>query len=157
MSKVEETMSDEQGKILVVDDNKPNVELLQAHLESAGYVVITAFSGKEALARIASDKPDIILLDIMMPEMSGYEVCRRLKADPETKHTPVVMVTALHELEDVEKAVEVGADDFLMKPIHKHELFSRVKSMLRVKSLEDELGRTLSYLDGIRGEEGSGT
>jgi len=149
-------MADEQEKILIVDDNRPNVELLQAHLESAGYNVITAFSGEEALTVVESERPDIILLDIMMPEMSGYEVCRRLKANPDTKSIPVVMVTALHELEDVEKAVEVGADDFLMKPIHKHELFARVKSMVRVKTLQHELGRMLSYLEGIRQQGGSG-
>jgi two-component system cell cycle response regulator len=149
-------MTVESERVLIVDDNRPNVELLQAHLESAGYEVATAFTGEEALASVASQSPDIILLDIMMPGMSGYEVCRRLKATPDTKGIPVVMVTALHELEDVEKAVEVGADDFLMKPIHKHELFARVKSMLRVKSLEDELGRTLSYLEGISKEGESG-
>ena len=149
-------MAEEKATILVVDDNKPNVELLQVHLESAGYNVITAYGGEEALAKVLSSKPDLILLDIMMPRISGYEVCRRLKAGPETKNIPIVIVTALNELEDVEKGVEVGADDFLMKPINKHELFSRVKSMLRVKNLEDELQRTLAYLDEIRKEDWKG-
>ena len=145
-------MAADQEKILVVDDNKPNVELLQAHLESAGYNVVTAFGGEEALRKVESEKPDMILLDIMMPRISGYEVCRRLKADPKSKGIPIVMVTALNELEDVEKGVDVGADDFLMKPINKLELITRVRSMLRVKNLEDELQRTVAYLEEMQKE-----
>jgi len=145
-------MSNGQEKILVVDDNKPNVELLQAHLESAGYNVVTAYGGEEALEKAESEEPDMILLDIMMPRISGYEVCRRLKADPKSRVIPIVMVTALNELEDVEKGVDVGADDFLMKPINKLELIARVKSMLRVKNLEDELQRTVAYLEEMQKE-----
>lgn len=147
-------MTEDQEKILIVDDNRPNVELLQAHLESAGYNVVAAYGGEEALQKVESEKPDMILLDIMMPRMSGYEVCRRLKADPKSKVIPIVMVTALNELEDVEKGVDVGADDFLMKPINKLELIARVKSMLRVKNLEDELQRTVAYLEEMQKEMG---
>ena len=146
--------TEDQEKILIVDDNRPNVELLQAHLESAGYNVVAAYGGEEALQKVEKEKPDLILLDIMMPRMSGYEVCRRLKADPKSKVIPIVMVTALNELEDVEKGVDVGADDFLMKPINKLELIARVKSMLRVKNLEDELQRTVAYLEEMQKEMG---
>ena len=147
-------MTEDQEKILIVDDNRPNVELLQAHLESAGYNVVAAYGGEEALQKVESEKPDMILLDIMMPRMSGYEVCRRLKADPKSKVIPIVMVTALNELEDVEKGVDVGADDFLMKPINKLELIARVKSMFRVKNLEDELQRTVAYHEEMQKEMG---
>ena len=101
------------------------------------------------MEKIAQEEPDIILLDIMMPRMSGFEVCRRVKSDPETKNILVVIVTALNELGDVERGVDCGADDFLSKPINKLELLTRVKSLLRVRNLQSELERTLSYLEDI--------
>ena len=101
------------------------------------------------MEKISQDEPDIILLDIMMPRMSGFEVCRRVKSDPKTKSIPVVIVTALNELGDVERGVDCGADDFLSKPINKLELLTRVKSLLRVRNLQSELERTLSYLEDI--------
>ena len=127
--------------------------MLQAYLEPLGCNVRIAVDGVEALKQVAQKPPDIILLDIMMPRMSGFEVCRRLKGDPETRDIPIVMVTALNELADVERGVDSGADDFLSKPINKLELLTRVKSLLRVRHLKSELERTLSYLAEIEGEE----
>ena len=98
------------------------------------------------MEKVAKVKPDLILLDIMMPRMSGFEVCRRLKADPATRDIPIIMVTALNELGDIERGVESGTDDFLTKPLNKLELVTRVKSLLRVRHLKSELERTLAYL-----------
>ena len=139
--------------ILIVDDNAQNAELLQAYLEPLDGNIRIAVDGIDALEKIGRQNPDIILLDIMMPRMSGFEVCRRLKENPDTRDIPVVIVTALNELGDVERGVDCGADDFLSKPIHKLELLARVKSLLRVRHLKSELERTLSYLAEIEGEE----
>ena len=139
--------------ILIVDDNAQNAELLQAYLEPLDGNIRIAVDGIDALEKIGRQNPDIILLDIMMPRMSGFEVCRRLKENPDTRDIPVVIVTALNELGDVERGVDCGADDFLSKPIHKLELLTRVKSLLRVRHLKSELERTLSYLAEIEGEE----
>ncbi|HVT83292.1 MAG TPA: response regulator [Phycisphaerae bacterium] len=135
--------------ILVVDDNAPNVELVLAYLESLNSTIHTASDGVEALAKVAKVNPDLILLDIMMPKMSGFEVCRRLKADPKTRDIPIIMVTALNELGDIERGVESGTDDFLSKPINKLELLTRVKSLLRVRHLKGELERTIAYLSDM--------
>jgi len=132
--------------VLVVDDNVQNVELMQAYLETLNCTVHTAADGMEALAKVPQVKPDLILLDIMMPRMSGFEVCRRLKADPKTRDIPILMVTALNELGDIERGVESGTDDFLTKPINKLELLTRVKSLLRVRHLKSALDRTMAYL-----------
>jgi len=132
--------------VLVVDDNAQNVELMQAYLESLNCVVHTAVDGVDALENVPKVRPDLILLDIMMPRMSGFEVCRRLKADPKTREIPILMVTALNELGDIERGVESGTDDFLTKPINKLELLTRVKSLLRVRHLKSELDRTMAYL-----------
>ena len=139
--------------ILIVDDNSQNAELLEAYLEPLQCSVRIASDGIEALDQIKQKHPDLVLLDIMMPRMSGFEVCRRLKQDPDTRDIPIVMVTALNELADVERGVDSGADDFLSKPINKLELITRVKSLLRVRHLKSELERTLSYLAEIEGEE----
>ena len=138
-----------KSTILVVDDNPQNLELLQAYLEDLGCQVISAVDGVEAMQAVAEHNPDLILLDIMMPRMSGFEVCRRLKEDESTADIPVVMVTALNELGDIERAVAAGTDDFLSKPINKLELLTRVKSLLRVRHLKGELERTLAYLQEV--------
>lgn len=138
-----------KSTILLVDDNPQNIELLQAYLEDLQCKVISAVDGIEGMEAIARDNPDLILLDIMMPRMSGFEVCRRLKEDPATADIPVVMVTALNELGDIERAVAAGTDDFLSKPINKLELLTRVKSLLRVRHLQGELERTLAYLQEV--------
>lgn len=127
------------GRVLVVDDIPANVKLLEARLGAEYFDVVTALSGAEALAACASSPPDIVLLDVMMPGMDGFEVCRRLKADPRTVHVPVVMVTALDQISDRVKGLEAGADDFLTKPVNDTALVTRVKSLVRLKSLTDEL------------------
>ena len=128
-----------QATILVVDDLPSNVALIRAQLDRKGYAVITAGNGQEALERAAEHNPDLILLDVMMPVMDGYEVCRRIKGNSETVLTPIVMVTSLTGLEDRIRGIEAGADDFLTKPFDSVELLARVRSLLRVKRYTDEL------------------
>ncbi len=135
--------------ILIADDTQQNVELLQAYLDGLGCKVVTASDGQETLDRVADSKPDLILLDIMMPRVSGYEICRKLKSDSATASIPICMVTALNEEGDIERAVEAGTDDFLSKPINRWELLTRVRSLLRVRHLQNELERTLSYLEEV--------
>ena len=127
------------AKILVVDDTPKNVKLLADLLAVKGYSVITAGSGKEALAKLESERPDLVLLDVVMPEMSGYEVCEKIRQNSATRLLPVVMVTALDPAEERVKGLDAGADDFLAKPINRHELLARVNSLLRIKRLQDEV------------------
>lgn len=122
-------------KVLVVDDNPQNTELVQAYLESLPVEIATAVDGVDAMAQAERFKPDLILLDVMMPRMSGFEVCQKVKQNPELRDTVVIMVTALHEVGDFERAVECGCDDFLTKPVNKLELVTRVRSLLRVRVL----------------------
>jgi two-component system cell cycle response regulator len=126
------------ARVLVVDDLLPNVKLLEARLTAEYFNVTTAFSGPEALEAATSSPPDIVLLDVMMPGMDGFEVCRRLKADPRTRHVPVVMVTALSDVEDRIRGLEAGADDFLTKPVNDVALYARIRSLVRLKMLSDE-------------------
>ena len=126
------------AKVLVVDDILPNVKLLEAKLKREYFTVITAMSGEEALRKVEEDQPDLILLDIMMPGMDGFEVCERLKSQPETMHIPIVMVTALSESADRVRGLEAGADDFLTKPVSDTALMSRVRSLVRLKMTIDE-------------------
>jgi len=142
-----------QSTVLIVDDNPQNVELLQAFLESLPVKIVTAIDGLDALNKVAEHSPDLILLDIMMPQMSGFQVCRRIKSDPKTRDIQVLMVTALNELGDIEQANEVGTDDFVSKPVNKFELVTRVKSLLRVRHLKSELERALTYLHEIEQDE----
>jgi signal transduction histidine kinase len=121
------------GKILVVDDYAANVKLLERNLQAAGYETVAAYDGEQALAQVAAEKPDLVLLDIMMPKIDGFEVCRRLRADEATAVIPVIMVTALKETEDRIRGLEAGADDFISKPFDRAELLARVKSLLQVK------------------------
>ncbi len=130
--------------ILIVDDNPQNVELLHAYLEALDCRLHTAGDGVEALASIETEPPDLILLDVMMPRMSGFQACSKIKANPATRDIPIIMVTALNEVGDVERAVESGADDFLTKPVNKIELIARVRSLLRVRLLRKELDKTLA-------------
>ena len=134
------------AKVLVVDDTPHNVKLLADLLGVKGYAVATAVNGEEALAKVASDPPDLVLLDVMMPGLSGYDVCRQLRADPQTALLPIVLVTSLDPQGERVKGIEAGADDFLPKPINQAELFARVRSLLRVKSLQDEVRRQAEAL-----------
>jgi adenylate cyclase len=129
----------EQSKILVVDDTPHNVKLLADLLGAKGYDVRTAASGAEALALLPGFNPDIVLLDVMMPGMSGYEVCKEIRNNPETRLLPVVMVTALDAAEERIKGIEVGADDFLSKPINTNELLARVGSLVRIQELHEKV------------------
>ncbi len=126
-------------KILIVEDSQENMDLLVYFLHPQGYEIISVYDGLSALQKVEEEHPDIILLDIMLPKMDGYEVCGRLKKDPETKFIPIIMLTALKELKDKVRALEVGADDFLTKPFENIELLARVKSLLRLKEYHDEL------------------
>ena len=135
--------------VLVVDDNQQNLELLQAYLEDIDCETVPAHDGIEALEIIGAGAPDLILLDVMMPKMSGFEVCKRIKNDPRTSDIPVIMVTALNEFGDIERGIDSGTDDFLSKPVNKLELVTRVKTMLKLKHLTDKLERTLAYLSEI--------
>ena len=142
-----------QSTVLIVDDNVQNVELLQAFMESLPVKIVTAFDGIEALAKVEQHNPDLILLDIMMPRMSGFQVCRKLKSDPRTRDIQILMVTALNELGDIEQATECGTDDFVSKPVNKFELLTRVKSLLRVRHLKSELERALTYLNEVEHDD----
>jgi two-component system cell cycle response regulator len=140
--------------VLIVDDHEQNLELLQAYLEDLGCTVVGAKDGLEAISVVEKSRPDIVILDVMMPRMSGFQVCEKIKADPATRDIPVVMVTALNEVADVERAVESGADDFLTKPVHKIELLTRVRSLLRVRLLKRQLDQALNRMKDLTGGEG---
>ena len=137
----------EQATILVVDDTEANRRLLGDLLGITGYRVLTASSGAEALALIRDQRPDLVLLDVIMPGMSGYDVCRRIRDDVNAAMLPVVMITALDPGEERLKGLEAGADDFLTKPINQPELLARVRSLLRIKSLYEKLDRTDRLLE----------
>lgn len=143
---LQELEANPRPKILVVDDNETNVELICMHLKPFNYTIIKAYDGEEAMQRIHEHNPDLILLDLMMPKLSGYEVCQRVKSDPKTRLIPVIIITALRELDDKIKAMEFGADDFLIKPFNKVELLTRIKSLLKLKQLFDEMDHTESMV-----------
>jgi two-component system, cell cycle response regulator len=142
------------ARILVVDDQAANVRLLEARLQAEYFDVCTATNGQEAITVAKAEQPDLILLDVMMPLMDGYETCSRLKDDPATRHIPVVMVTALDQREDRIRGLEAGADDFLTKPIDDVTMFARVRSLLRLKAVLDELRyrESSSAMSGLSGD-----
>lgn len=135
-----------RAKVLVVDDEPVNVELISAYLEKE-YDLVSAYSGKDALDKIMTDRPDIVLLDILMPGVNGYEVCEKIKQQDSTRFTPIVMITALTEIEDKIKAIEYGSDDFLTKPINRVELVMRVKSLLKTKYYHDQLVKSKEQIE----------
>ena len=138
------------SKVLVVDDNAQNRELLEAYMEELDNVrTESAANGEECLQKVAADRPDLILLDVMMPKLSGFEVCKRLKADPVTRNIPIIMVTALHEMSDIERGVEVGTDDFITKPVNRVDLLTRVRSLLRLRDVANPDEREMDYLDEL--------
>ncbi len=134
------------GTILVVDDLQGNLELLKGLLTREGYAVHTAADGEAALAAVARESPDLVLLDVTMPKLDGFEVCRRLKRDPATRLMPVVLITSLHEREDKIQGINAGADDFLTKPVNAHELRARVRSLVRLKRYTDDLDSAESVI-----------
>ncbi|QDT39313.1 response regulator [Stratiformator vulcanicus] len=136
-------------KILIADDNQQNCELLEAYLADCDYEIVFAADGEQTLEVARQQRPDVILLDIMMPKLSGYEVCARLRAEEEIASIPILMITALDEPGDIDKAVEAGCDDFLTKPINSMELKICVESLLGIGGLEQECNRFLSYLDAV--------
>ncbi len=133
-------------KILIADDNGANCELMEAYLAGIDCDTQIAVDGQDTLDKVASFHPDLILLDIMMPKLNGFEVCEKIKSDPANKRIMVLMVTALNELGDIERAIAAGTDDFLSKPVNKLELLKRVENMLRFKDIGDENERLRRYI-----------
>ncbi len=142
-------IADKKPCILIVDDNEQNLELLEAMLIPQGYHVVAATDGIEALERVVEVRPDLIVLDIMMPRMDGFEVARRLRSQEETRAIPILMLTALREISDKIRGLEAGADDFLSKPFNRVELLARVRSLLRIKQLHDELQAKNALLERV--------
>ena len=136
-----------ENKILIADDNQANVELLEAFLSDIDCKIGFAVDGQDTLDKVVSFRPDLILLDVMMPKLSGFEVCKQLKADSMTKDVIILMVTALNELGDIQRAVDAGTDDFLSKPVNKVELVKRVQNMLQLKDIKDENERLRRYIE----------
>jgi CheY-like chemotaxis protein len=143
-----------KSRILIADDNQPNVELLEAYLSDVQCEMAVAVDGRDTLDKVESFKPDLILLDVMMPKLSGFEVCKQLKSDPKTRGIMILMVTALNELGDIERAVDSGTDDFLSKPVNKVELLKRVENMLKLRHITDENERLRRYIQGMEDESG---
>jgi two-component system alkaline phosphatase synthesis response regulator PhoP len=143
-----------KSRILIADDNQPNVELLEAFLGDVDCEIAIAVDGRDTLDKVAGFKPDLILLDVMMPKLSGFEVCKKLKQDPATRSIMILMVTALNELGDIERAVDSGTDDFLSKPVNKVELVKRVENMLKLRHVTDENERLRRYIQGMEDESG---
>jgi two-component system alkaline phosphatase synthesis response regulator PhoP len=141
-------------RVLIADDNPQGVELLEAYLGDSEYEIETAADGEETLRKVQQWQPDLILLDIMMPKISGFEVCKRLRAAPATRDIAVLMITALDQPSDIERAGEAGTDDFLTKPINKTELLLRVRSVLKSRLHKRDLDRLLAYIEAVeRGEK----
>ncbi len=144
----------ETSRILIADDNQANCELLEAYLAEVDCETEIAVDGQDTLDKVASFQPDLILLDVMMPKFSGFEVCKQLKENPATSGVMVLMVTALNELGDIERAVAAKTDDFLSKPVNKVELVKRVQNMLKLKGVSDELERLRQYIEQMETSRG---
>jgi DNA-binding response OmpR family regulator len=137
------------SRVLIADDDPKGAELLEAYLSDSDYELATTADGEQTLRLVASWRPDLILLDVMMPRISGFEVCKRLRADPATHGVGILMITALDQPSDVERAVEAGTDDFLTKPINKNELLLRIRSLLQSRQNPRELDRALAYIEAV--------
>jgi len=141
-------MSDKsRDRVLIADDNEANVELLEAYLADMDVELAVAVDGQDTLDKAAAFDPHLILLDVMMPKLSGFEVCQKLKSDPKSSRIMILMVTALNEHGDMERGVESGADDFLSKPVNKESLIKRVQLMLKLRNVTDELERLRRYIE----------
>lgn len=136
----------QRSHLLIADDNQQNCELLEAYLSEEDYDFSFAYDGEQTVQKVAENPPDLLLLDIMMPKLSGYEVCEQLKQSENTRDIPILMVTALNKQGDIERAVAAGCDDFLTKPVNGLELKTRVRSLLRVRHLSNEIDRLLEYV-----------
>lgn len=137
------------ARVLVADDNPQGAELIEAYLDGTGWEVRIVSDGGETMRLVQEWKPDVVLLDVMMPKLSGFEVCKRLKADAASRRLPVLMITALDQASDVERAVEAGTNDFLTKPINKTDLVLRVRALLLSRDQETELEQTTKYVDTV--------
>jgi CheY-like chemotaxis protein len=137
----------DKSRILIADDNEPNVELLEAYLSGLDVEVAVAVDGRDTLNKVEEFRPHLILLDIMMPKLSGFEVCKHLKGNPATSNIMILMVTALNEHGDIERAVQAGTDDLLSKPVNKTELLMRVDTMLKLRHVTDEVERLRQYIE----------
>lgn len=137
-------------RILIADDNQQNAELLEAHLDDTGFDTKIVSNGEDTLAAARDWTPELILLDVMMPRLSGFEVCQRLRADPATKDVGILMVTALDQPTDVERAVDAGTDDFITKPINKTELLLRVRALLDSRTQATDVDRALAYIGRVQ-------
>jgi CheY-like chemotaxis protein len=149
-----ESPSPVKSRVLIADDNPTNVELLEVYLSDVDCTIGVAVDGLDTLNKVESFRPDLILLDIMMPKLSGFEVCKKLKGDPATRGIMILMVTALNELGDIERAVNAGTDDFLSKPVNKLELLKRVENMLKLRHVTDEVERLRRYIEGMEDSSG---
>ena len=136
-------------RVLIADDNQPNCELLEAYLDGIDCEIQIAVDGQETMDKVSDFQPDLILLDVMMPKLSGFEVCKKIKDDPSTRGIMVLMVTALNELGDIERAIEAGTNDFLSKPVNRVELLKRVENMLQLKGVSDENERLRKYIESM--------
>ncbi len=150
-------MTDSNHRILIADDNVANRELLEAYLVEIDCEIETSVDGQDTLDKVASFQPDLVLLDVMMPKLSGFEVCKQIKESEETSRIMILMVTALNELGDVERAVAAGTDDFLTKPVNKVELLKRCENMLKFKGVEDELERLRQYIQSMEDSANRGS
>lgn len=146
----------ESNRILIADDNQANSELLEAYLVDVDCDLEFAVDGKDTLDKVVTFKPDLILLDVMMPKLSGFEVCQQIKGNPSTRSIMILMITALNELGDIERAVGVGTDDFLCKPVNKLALVKRVEHMLQFKDIKDENERLRQYIQKMEDTGGPG-
>jgi CheY-like chemotaxis protein len=140
-------------RILIADDNQPNAELLEAYLVNLDCELEFAVDGQDTLAKVESFKPDLILLDVMMPKLSGFEVCKKIKSNPATRNIMVLMVTALNELGDIERGVEARTDDFISKPVNKLALVKRVETMFKLKDVQDENERLRRYIQEMEDQQ----
>lgn len=141
-------------RILIAEDDPQGLELLEAYLADTGYEIQSAADGEETLRKVQAWKPDLILLDVMMPKLSGFEVCKRLKNDPASRGIAVLMITALDQPSDIDRAVEAGTEDFLTKPITKTELLHRIRALLEARRNTRDLDRALAYFEAVQRQPG---
>jgi DNA-binding response OmpR family regulator len=137
------------ARVLVADDNPQNADLLAEYLQASEFEVAIASDGEETLSLVKTFQPDVLLLDIMMPRLSGFEVCKRLKSDSASKNLPILMITALDQPSDVERAVDAGTDDFLTKPIHQTELINRVRALMASRKSDNALEQAITYIEAV--------